>query len=476
MIDFYGVGETLISYSYFVNVLAKKHNAIIKSFGQKEILPNWYLHKIYKSFNTSKHIVPLLNPKQKKIRNKYYQKVITNLQAKKDVFQLKILDIWVGIDIYETYLRRYFKQTIILNDPRLHDMIKEGIGLVIFWRDYFIKHKVKAVIISHDCYLHYNVVAKVAYGKKIPVYLPNIRGIYYADKPFSPYNHFPKYRKMFSLLPKNEKIKAINWAKGQLNKRLRGEIGIDMEYSTKSAFHKNKSAKSVLRANNKIKILICSHCFYDNPHGYGGMFFLDFYEWLNFLGKISRKTNYDWYLKIHPDPLPGNQEIIINIMTKYPHITLISHQTSHWQIASEGIDFVFTIYGSVGHEYPLFGVQVINSGYNPRVAYDFNWHAKSLKEYKYLIYNLGKLKKKIILNDIYEFYYMHHNYDFADDLILKSYRKCMESLSVKKRNGPDIYGYFLNELTNKKHQNIIHKMNIFIESGKHNYLSHSPED
>ena len=56
LIDFYGVGETNIARSYFVNVLAKRHQAVIRSFGPPSRLPERALHEVYRSFNTSGHI------------------------------------------------------------------------------------------------------------------------------------------------------------------------------------------------------------------------------------------------------------------------------------------------------------------------------------------------------------------------------------------------------------------------------------
>ena len=62
-----------------------------------------------------------------------------------------------------------------------------------------------------------------------------------------------------------------------------------MSYSTKSAF---SSKVKTLKYNLKInKYLICAHM--DNPHPYGKNTFVDFYEWLCFLSKISHKTDYN---------------------------------------------------------------------------------------------------------------------------------------------------------------------------------------
>ena len=74
-----------------------------------------------------------------------------------------------------------------------------------------------------------------------------------------------------------------------------------MRYSTKSAFVSSNSNNHALKVSNRFKVLIAVHDFFDNPHGYGGMFFTDYYEWLTFLVDLSKKTNYDWYIKTHPD-------------------------------------------------------------------------------------------------------------------------------------------------------------------------------
>ena len=43
------------------------------------------------------------------------------------------------------------------------------------------------------------------------------------------------------------------------------------------------------------------HDFFDATHIYGSTLFVDFYEWLKFLGKLSETTDYDWYIKNRPN-------------------------------------------------------------------------------------------------------------------------------------------------------------------------------
>ena len=75
---------------------------------------------------------------------------------------------------------------------------------------------------------------------------------------------------------------------------------------------------------------------------------------------------------------------------------------SHHQLREAGISVVLTTYGSIGNEYPLLGTQVVNAGMNPYIAYPFNYHPKSLDEYRNLLLNLGKLDAKCDLQDLDE--------------------------------------------------------------------------
>ena len=190
---------------------------------------------------------------------------------------------------------------------------------------------------------------------------------------------------------------------------------------------------------------------------------------------MSKKTDYDWYIKPHPDYLPGTLETLNKIIKKYPTLTLISPEISFHQLVMEGISFGLTCFGSVGHELPLLGVQVINAGYNPHFAYDFNWHAKSVEEYDYLLQNMGKLENKVNTDEIYEFYYMHYYYTNLDDLVYPSYKQMLKELTPEEQLGSKKYEYFLNHLTDARHQEIIQKVNRFIDSGKKNYFLKGPE-
>ena len=136
----------------------------------------------------------------------------------------------------------------------------------------------------------------------------------------------------------------------------------------------------VLSSNRKlpiIKVLICPHALSDAPHTRGLHLYPDFYEWLVSILKISKQTNYDWYLKLHPDLnqyWDNTEQIVKNLIKKdYGHVKYLDNKTPHSQIISEGINFVVTCAGSVSAEYAYFEIPAINSSLsNPHVDFSFS--------------------------------------------------------------------------------------------------------
>ena len=232
-----------------------------------------------------------------------------------------------------------------------------------------------------------------------------------------------------------------------------------MYYTSETAFHKN-FVDSVLIKNDNIKVLICTHEFFDDPNSTGGLLFPDFYEWLTFLAERSKDTKYDWYLKNHPDCDPWTVKEINQFLKKYNHIKLIDEKTSFLQLKEEGLNFVFTAHGTVGHECPLLGIQVINADLNHmHVAYNFTWTPKNVSELGQLISNLKNLKKEINKDEIYEFYYVEKKMTWDDDFIFESYSN---SKKIEREKNVNMVNLFLNEFNIEKHKIIIDKIDQLI--------------
>ncbi|WP_342466178.1 hypothetical protein [Sporomusa sphaeroides] len=472
LVELNSMQPSILMWSYLSNVLADKYDANIYTFSEKALIPDKRLLDIYKSFGSNGDIAEVLNDEQRKEKEKILNSIWGKIKNLNDILSIRLKNISLGIDIYTTYLRAG-NPTVELDSYLLKKYIDLGITKTLYWDNFIQCHNVKAVIVSHPCYLKSNVIAKIARKYNTPVYLAwGMSAIYKIESDFIQGEKFEQYKTtMFRNLPIEEQKVGIEWAKQQLDKRFSGTIGVDMSYSLKSSFGKADYNNIVLEKNNKIKILICTHCFFDNPHCYGWMIFPDFYQWLSHLGEISEKTDYDWYLKVHPDYRPGTIETVQRILAKYPKIKMISSEISHHQLVYEGIDVVLTVYGTVGCEYPLLGVNVINAGKNPHVAYDFNYHPRNLQEYDNLLFNLQNLppiKKDVIEKEVYEFYYIHHQYGkrpsikkIKDDMIFESEERVKENLGGYNNLFKNkLYQCFLNEFTDERHLEIINNVKL----------------
>jgi len=479
LLDTFSAPEWVIANSYLTNILAEETQSTIKTFGKFSRLESPFNEVIFNSFNVAGHInTTLKNKKLIAEKNTIVLNLRKNIQTKSKLFDLKVNNIWIGIDIYETYLKRGVNATINFEDEFLWEIVDEAIELLLFWSDYINNNNnIYGVALGHDCYIQTNILAKISYTHNIPVYLVFSKGMQKVDAPFFLKTRFENYKKHFNLLPIQEKSKGIAWSKNRLEKRLSGDVGVDIPYSKISAFKEPDRSKKVMRSTNKIKILIAVHDFYDNPHCYDSMLFTDFYVWLEFLVSIANQTDYDWYIKTHPDTSQHTLDTLNDGLINNSRIELIPKETSFQQLAKEGLDFALTCYGSIGHELPLLGIKVINAApSNPHMSYNFNYHAKSVDGYKNTLLNLPSLVINVDINEIYEFYYMHYYYTNLDDFIYDSHSQMLADLSENSRLSLDAYIYFIKNLSKEKNEEIQRKIKDFIKSGKRNYFNNGPQD
>ena len=481
LVEIVSPASSVVALSYFTNILSDKLKSKIVSyhFRKKSIFESIAFrkkYKIYKSFNTEIMAIDLSTFESEELKD-LCKVIVPRIQSKKDVEGLTIDGVWIGDLLYDTHLKKYRIPTIDLEDQRFYQSLEESLRCYLYWRDYFKTHQVKAVVLSH-CVYDIAIVLRVAVNCNVPCYQVHATHIYMlnqnnADKyHYRAYNDAINYKDEFKLLPAAMKRQGLRIAKERLDRRFSGEVGVDMMYSKKSAYANNIINDSLIKDSCRIKILVATHCFFDNPHPYGKSLFPDFYEWLEFLGKISKKTDYDWYIKMHPDFLPGNAKIIDAFIEKYDKFVLIPADTPHLQIIEEGIDVALTVHGTIGFEYAALGKIVINASMcNPHITYDFNLHPKSIEEYEKILINLSDLKLDIKKDEVYEYYFMKFIYCNTDNWLYNDYQNFLEDIGgYKKQFGSVAYSYFLKEFSEKKHKRIIRKLDSFIQSGKYRFI------
>jgi len=467
-----------IAYSYLSNVLAKKYNARIIGYIGRQLKPfkwvkfqirkalNTYPYSIYRSFGVREFIY-VRTQNQHNVRvDAIYHHVLKNLKTKRDVENIEIGGLVVGDLIYDSFLRDSRLPTIDLESTGFLSHLRSAIETFVYWDDYFKQNQVSAVLVSHSVYTP-AILARLAIQKDIPVYETHIQFCYYLNKqrplPYKEHAFFPEE---FAQLPSDVRENGLQEAKMRLKKRFSGEKDIDMVWVSSSAYGQELYKDTrVIRESEKPKVLIFAHCFFDATHFWGENIFPDFYEWLVFLGEMSEKTDYDWYLKTHPDELPGSVSVVDDLLQRYPKITLIPSNSSHHQVIAEGVSAVLTIYGTVGFEYAALGVPVINcSNNNPHVRYNFNLHPRTLDEYTQAIMNIKNMDLEIDINKVYEYYYMKNIYYGNQNIFLDYHQVLADMGGYHYQFTPRIYEYWNQVFSIEKHDSIMHLLENFVDS------------
>ena len=467
-----------IAYSYLANVLAKHYDASIKCylplsrdtwlqklvFRSEQLLGSQELG-VFTSFGALACIQPNLSFRQRIFARKLFDETLGRLKSAQDVEDLIVDDVWIGDLVYDTYLMTCKQPTIDIFAVDFLRVLKTSLDIFVFWQDYITFERVSAINVSHCVYIQ-AIPLRIGVKKGIPVFQSSITHLYRldADHLFA-YGDFLFFPEHFSSLPQEIQTAGLAEAESRIKRRFSGEVGVDMSYSSKSAYGEFKKNR-LIKESPRIKILIATHCFFDSPHGFGNNLFPDFHQWLDFLGQLTEVTDYDWYIKTHPDYLPGTKEIIDTFVIKYPKLTLLPADSSHHQIIAEGIDFALTVLGTIGFEYAALGIPVINASVNnPHIAYDFNIHPKSVQEYHDLLMQLDTLEFRIDKKQIYEHYFMARIFN-TQDIFFDDYELIINELSsYDAQFSPKVYEKWLEKWTPTKHQRLINELDLFICSG-----------
>jgi len=482
--EFSGNKSNQLAFSYLVNAIMRKHNSkcysYVSDFYYKKIdYLKFFFHKILrfnygnfllnKSFNVEKFILPKKN-NYTKSQFKKAQARVNNFKSKFDLLKFKVDDILIGDLIYDSFLKYNIKYpTLNIRDKELKKFIYLVLDNFYYWKNYFKKNKIVGVVVSDTVYTD-TMITRISSFYKVPTYQCNWENIHKIDeKNLYCYSKFKYYRKIFNKLPDKNKNIALKKAKENIKKRLAGGQGDDLFYTNISAFSSNLQKKKILSNNNKKKILIASHYFIDAPHAFGpkSNIFPDFYEWINYLYLLSKKTNYDWYIKCHPHTVDTEKKIFDNIAEGKKNFKIIPQNVSHLQLIREGINCVLTVRGTIAWEYAYFKIPVICASiYNPHMNYDFCIHSKNIKEYEKFILNFNKLRINFNKKNIHEFYFMHNMFSRSNWLIedKKNFLRSFNDYSyISKMN---IYDMWMKDNSYNKNIKIFNRLNKFLKNDK----------
>ena len=338
-----------------------------------------------------------------------------NFLNKFDVLEYKYENIDCGDLIYDTYLR-FFSSATINIDSKLYSLVDYSNKLIKYWDNVFCEKSFDLLLLPYGSYLQWGIPSRVAIKNNINVY-------YFGNSNYliqrASYNYpfhsknYKVYRENWDLL--NSKKIKLKQAKSRFENRFKGEIS-DISYMKKSSYS-NGLKFDRCGSNNKFAVIFL-HCFFDSPHIYGSGLFPDFYEWLDFLlEKASCNKNVDFYVKPHPNGLPGNDSIVQEFIKKYKrfsNLIFIDKNIDNYSIIVQNPSAIFSFYGTIAAEFAYFGIPVILSGDSPFSNYKFVIKPNSQEKLIEYIQNIGKLDLPVDFefnkDEILQFYFMNYMY------------------------------------------------------------------
>ena len=251
------------------------------------------------------------------------------------------------------------------------------------------------------------------------------------------------YKLDFSLLP--NKDDCLQLAEESFQRKIAGEVDHHFSYMKNSAY----AVTEQNIPNVQGATIVFLHDFFDSPHVYPGMVFHDFWDWICFTIESLEAKNINFYIKPHPNQINLNDEVIIDLIRKYPDLKFISPKVSNTQLIGAGISYAITVYGSVAHEMAYFGIPSIACARHPHIAYSFCQTARSREEYKKLIYssqapqNLDVMKMR---KESLEFYFMHNLNLVAkeSELMLGAHNLRSGCAAMGLQDAPDLVGLIEN--------------------------------
>ena len=135
---------------------------------------------------------------------KLFEYTIGKISSKRDLFNLKIENMSIGVDIYETILKNG-NPTVEIKSLATKYYIFLGIINFLYLKKLILKKKIKFCLLSHDCYLECGILSKLAIKYKIPLIYANDREINFSNREFDLYERYKKYPLYFKYLVKNKK-------------------------------------------------------------------------------------------------------------------------------------------------------------------------------------------------------------------------------------------------------------------------------
>jgi hypothetical protein len=336
---------------------------------------------------------------------------LKEINTKREFLNFRYKNIHIGDLLYDTYMRYKPHMTIELEDPFLLEVMAQGIYILDKCEEILNENEVSYVFSTFSSYIKHGILCRIALDRGI-----NVITFALIDKPLRFLKpSYPLHLK--DITDYHEFIASsliseadLNKARASLEMRFKGINDTATFYMNKSSFASDKKEMMMLNPDEK-KCLIYLHCFFDSPHIYRSMLFVDFYEWLEeTIQYLLKKSDYKIYIKRHPNSIDGNEFFIKQFEDKYPQINFLPKNFGSKEVVENKFDVALTVHGTMAHELPWFNIPVLCAGDNPHTGFNFCVTPKNIESYEQYLSNLELVKQdtKFDKTDILKFYYCHN--------------------------------------------------------------------
>lgn len=392
------------------------------------------------------------------------KKIYKKIKNKNNLNNLKYKNHNIGKFIYQSYCRELNEPTVILKDEKLVHFISEAINYVDHLTNFFKRNNFKKIVISHTIFIRYGILASVAkkFNCKVYIIFPgnndgllNKLRLLRINEYLQQCESYWLFRKDFAKLKNKKKIYKIS-EKNLYQRIFKGKRESKTMWGQLTPYELKNIYKF---KSSKPKIIILPSCFFDSVNFFRHSLFIDCYEWLDFVLSHAQKTDFDWYIKPHPDGKVGNEKILKYFKKKYPFLKILKREVSNYSFKKYKFCSMFTWRGSAIGEFTYMNIPTVAASDNFHISYKFGRPTNNKKILRDKILNADKLKLKYKKKDLLEFNYMY-NFDASRDWKIKNFFSKPIPNKIQKFNESN--NFFSEYLRNKLILNNLKKKHILI--------------
>jgi hypothetical protein len=375
-----------------------------------------------------------------KEKNKFFFK------NKSDVINFKINNINIGDILYDTYLRFRAMPTLFLKDRFLYKLVWKCSYIISNLEELMKKYKFVYFFTSYSSYVHHGLPARYFLKKKVIVFSGKNSNAYNKKLSKNKLSHvedFKKY-KIYHDKIKNNKI-FLKYSKDDLLKRFSKKSNItNINYLFTDTYNGQQDKYKEINKLKNIDGVLFLQDFYDSPHDWGNLLFIDYYIWTIFTLNTIRKYKLRIAIKPHPNSKyysPDSVALYKRLKNRYSGLVWLDEDLAN-RIIFKKIKFGISATGSVLFELAYHKIKAISCGDHPSIDFNFTINAKNKYKYKKILLNINSIKKpSYSKKDLLVFNFLQHYYNFD------SYENLARKIDLKKINFNNSHG--LEEFDNK---------------------------